>query len=179
VVEASTPQSPVVRRPMIRWLPLAALALFILLPPPALTTVPDRASPASARVAGLEHELMSAIQARDGQRLDDLIAADCELTGTELDVERVDKHAYVTAALDPNRLTIEDFRFVDLRTTMVANDVAIVRARLDRRGWLRGRLIADRLLLTDVWKQRDVRWQLVSRHASPTASGVRGVEHKD
>jgi hypothetical protein len=164
---------------MIRRLPLAALALFILLPPPALTTVPDRGSPTSAHVAGLEHELMSAMQARDGQRLDELIAADCELTGADADVERVDKHAYVIAALNPDRLTIQDFRFVDLRTAMVANDVAIVRARLDRTGWLRGRSISDRLLLTDVWKQRDGRWQLVSRHASPAAAGVRGMEHKD
>src|SRR5512144_2994187 len=37
VVEVSTPEPRVPRQPYLRWLPLAALALFALLPPPSLT----------------------------------------------------------------------------------------------------------------------------------------------
>jgi ketosteroid isomerase-like protein len=166
VVEVSTPESKVPRRTYLRWLPLLALGLFALLPPPSLTTVPDAPPVPAARIDALEQELMLAIQARDRRRLDDLIAPDCELTTSEPGDERIGKAAYVSAALDPAQLTVEDFHFVDLATTIVASDVAVVRATLDRRGWSRGTRTSDRVLLTDVWKRRAGRWELVSRHGT-------------
>ena len=179
VVEVSTPASLDARRPYLRWLPLLALGLFALLPPPSLTTVPDE-PPTAATIEALEQDLMLALKARDRIRLEALIAQDCELTGSESNGERVGKHAYVSAALDPAQLTIDEFHFADLATTIVASDVAIVRATLDRRGWSRGRKADDRLLLTDVWKRRERRWQLVSRHASyPAADLPRVVRNKN
>lgn len=166
MVEASTPESQVPRRTYLRWLPLLALGLFALLPPPSLTTVPDAPPIPAARIEALEQELMLAIQARDRRRLDDLIASDCELTSSEPRGERIGKPAYVSAALDPSQLTIDDFHFADLATTIVSSDVAVVRATLDRWGWSRGSKTSDRLLLTDVWKRRAGRWQLVSRHGT-------------
>ena len=166
VVEVSTPEPRVPRRPYLRWLPLVALGLFALLPPPSLTVIPDAPAIPATHIEALEHELMLAIQARDRRRLDDLIAADCNLTGSESGGARLGKRAYLAAALDPEQLTIEDYHFVDLAATVVATDVAIVRATLDRRGWLRGQKTAGRLLLTDVWRRRVGRWQLVNRHAS-------------
>ncbi len=166
VVEATRPESSVTRRSYLRWLSLLALGLFALLPPPSLTTAPDGAASLEPTVAMLERDLMRAVQSRDRARLDALIAPDCELTGSDSSGERVGKHAYVAAALDPAQVTLDEFRFEDLATTSVAADVAIVRATLARRGRERGRPTNDRLLLTDVWKRRSGRWQLVSRHAS-------------
>ena len=146
---------------------LLALGLFALLPPPSLTTAPDRAAHSGLTVEALERDLMRALQARNRARLDELIAADCEVTGPDADGNRVGKHAYVAAALDPARLTIDDFRFTELTATEVASDIVhLGRATLERRGWARGRRADEHLLLTDVWKQRSGRWQLVSRHAS-------------
>jgi ketosteroid isomerase-like protein len=166
VVEVTTPEPRVPRRPYLRWLPLVALGLFALLPPPSLTVIPDAPAIPAAHIEALERELMLAIQARDRRRLDDLIAADCNLTGSESGGERAGKRAYLAAALDPGQLTVEDYRFVDMAATVVAADVAIVRGTLDRQGWLRGHKTAGRLLFTDVWKRRAGRWQLVNRHTS-------------
>ena len=175
MVEGTTPESRVPRRPSLRWLPLVALGLFALLPPPSLTVIPDAPAIPAAHIEALERELMLAIQARDHRRLDDLIAADCKLTGSESGGEGLGKPAYVAAALDPRQLTIEEFHFVDLAATIVAADVAVVRATLDRRGWLRGQKTAGRLLLTDVWKRRVGRWQLVNRHASAAPADLRQI----
>ncbi len=65
----------------------------------------------------LERDLMRAVQSRDRARLDELIAPDCELTGSDSNGERVGKHAYVAAALDPAQVTLDEFRFEDLATT--------------------------------------------------------------
>ena len=166
MAEATRPESRDARRPYLRWLPLLALGLFALLPPPSLTTAPVRVANPGLAVEELERELMRAVQARDRVRLDELIAADCELTGSGVDGERVGGYACGATGLDPARLTVEDFRFIDLTATAVASDVAIVRATLAPRGWARADRSDERLLLTDVWKQQAGQWQLVSRHAS-------------
>ncbi len=123
--EATRPESSDARRPYLRWITLLALGLFALLPPPSLTTAPDRAAHSGLTVEALERDLMRALQARNRARLDELIAADCEVTGPDADGNRVGKHAYVAAALDPARPTIDDFRFTDLTATEVASDIVI------------------------------------------------------
>jgi ketosteroid isomerase-like protein len=166
VMEVTTPESPGARRTYLRWIPLLALGLFALLPPPSLTTAPDTVPTAGATIEALEQSLMVALKTRDQPRLEELIAADCELEGPESNGARTSRHAYVAAAVDPGQLTIDDFHFADLSTTIVAPDVAVARATVDRQGWWRGRRADERLLLTDVWKRRDGRWQLVSRHTT-------------
>jgi hypothetical protein len=145
---------------------LAALALLALLPPPALVLGPATPAVSAETFEALEVRLMRALQDHDRKTLEELLADDYELTSAEVTGGRLGKIAYVQRALGPEIPPIEDFRFRSLSTSQLSDDLVMVRADVDWHSTPPGAPPQRRYLLTDLWRLRGGRWQLVSRHAT-------------
>jgi len=115
-------------------------------------------------IAAREHALMNAWCRKDRAVLEELLAADFELSSAL--GRRLRREPWLEAAMD--RLHINWFRFEELEARPVdaAGDVIVVHARVNQRATAEGREWHGTFLVTDVWVRRDARWQLAARHGS-------------
>lgn len=145
---------------------LAAIALLVLLPPPALVLGPAAPAVSPQVFEALEARLMSALQNHDGAVLEELLADDYELTSTEVSGGRLGKIGYVKRALGADIPPIDNFRFRSLSMTQLSDDLVMVRLDVEWHSTPPGAPPQRQYLVTDVWRLRQGRWQLLSRHAT-------------
>lgn len=146
---------------------LAAIGLLVLLPPPALVLGPPAATVTSpAMFEELEKRLMTALQRHDQGALEELLADDYELTSMDVAGGRLGKVGYVQRALRSDTPGIDDFRFRSLSASPLSDELVMVRMEVDWRSGPAGSQAERRSLVTDLWRLRDGRWQVVSRHAT-------------
>ena len=145
---------------------LAAIALLALLPPPALVLGPSAPALTPQVFEALEGRLMSALQHHDGQALEELLDDDYELTSAEVNGGRLGKIGYVKRALGTDSPPIDTFRFHSLSMTQLSDDLVMVRLDVEWHGTPPGAPPERQYLVTDVWRLRQGRWQLLSRHAT-------------
>lgn len=145
---------------------LAAIALLALLPPPALVLGPAAPEVQPKTFEDLELRLMHALQHHDRQTLDELLADDYELTSTEVTGGKLGKIGYLQRAMGPEIPPIDDFRFDTLSTTQLSDDLVMAKFEVEWHSTPPGAPPQRRYLVTDLWRLRGGKWQLVSRHAT-------------
>jgi Domain of unknown function (DUF4440) len=113
-------------------------------------------------IARLEEVFAQAVQGRDQQLLESLVAPTFTLTSASTGV--VPRAAWLHSVL--SAYVVEWFE-VERADVDLYGHVAVANVRYSQRAVWEGEPLAFTFLITDVWVSLDARWQLVARHSSP------------
>jgi ketosteroid isomerase-like protein len=116
-----------------------------------------------AELARLEQEWMSAMQARDMDRLEELVADGFRFTAIHLSPEPFTREQWMGAAREG--YTIVSFAF-ERKDIDVFGDTGVIHARFSQIASYESTNLSNVFQLTDVWSRDDGRWQVVTRHSS-------------
>ncbi|HWT23802.1 MAG TPA: nuclear transport factor 2 family protein [Solirubrobacteraceae bacterium] len=111
----------------------------------------------------LQHEWMRAVQDRDMERLETLVADGFRFTAIHLHPEPMSRRQWLDAAR--HGYTIVTFAYEDMDVE-VYGDTGVVHSRYSQIATLRAVNLSNLFRLTDVWTRHAGRWQVVARHAS-------------
>jgi ketosteroid isomerase-like protein len=114
-------------------------------------------------LAALEQEWMSAMQSRDMDRLEELVAPGFRFTAIHLYPEPMSRRQWMDAASEGYTITSFAYEHMDID---VFGDTGVIHARYSQvASWDQNNL-SNVFRLTDVWSRRDGKWQVVARHSS-------------
>jgi ketosteroid isomerase-like protein len=116
-----------------------------------------------AELAKLEEEWMSRMQARDMDRLEELVAPGFRFTAIHLNPEPMSREQWMGAARDGYTIISFAFEHMDID---VFGDTGIIHARYSQVANFESTNLSNVFRLTDVWARTDGRWQVVARHSS-------------
>jgi ketosteroid isomerase-like protein len=114
-------------------------------------------------LAALEKEWMSAMQARDRERLEELVADGFRFTAIHLHPEPMTREQWMAAAMEG--YTITTFAFEEMEIDLFG-DTAVIHARYSQIASFATVNLSNVFRLTDVWSRHSGRWQVVARHSS-------------
>jgi ketosteroid isomerase-like protein len=116
-----------------------------------------------SELARLEEEWMSAMQARDMDRLEELVADGFRFSAIHLNPEPMTREQWMGAAREG--YTITSFAFEEMEVD-VFGDTAVIHSRFSQiASWDQNNL-TNVFRLTDVWSRGANGWQVVARHSS-------------
>ena len=114
-------------------------------------------------LAELERGWMSAMQTRDMDRLEELVAPGFRFTAIHLYPEPMSRQQWMEAAREGYTITSFAYEEMDID---VFGDTGVIHARYSQvASWDRNNL-SNVFRLTDVWARRAGKWQVVARHSS-------------
>ena len=116
-----------------------------------------------AELAELEEGWMRAMQARDGEALERLVAPGFRFTAVHLGPEPMSREQWMGAALGGYHISSFAYESMDID---VFGDTAVIHARYSQMASYDGVNLSNAFRLTDIWARRDGRWQVVARHSS-------------
>jgi ketosteroid isomerase-like protein len=116
-----------------------------------------------AELARLEQEWMAAMQARDMERLDELVADGFRFTAIHLAPEPFTREQWMGAAGEGYTIVSFAFEHMDID---LFGDTGVIHARYSQVANFESTNLSNVFRLTDVWARRDDRWQVVARHSS-------------
>jgi ketosteroid isomerase-like protein len=116
-----------------------------------------------AELERLEDEWMASMQARDMDRLDELVAEGFRFTAIHLNPEPMTREQWMGAAREG--YTIVSYAFERMEVALFG-DTAVIHARYSQMASWDQNNLSNVFRLTDVWARRDGRWQVVARHSS-------------
>ena len=114
-------------------------------------------------LARLEHEWMSAMQERDMDRLDELVAEGFRFTAIHLSPEPFTRAQWMGAAREG--YTIVSFAYEQMDVD-VFGDTGVIHARYSQVANFEQTNLSNVFRLTDVWARGAKGWQVVARHSS-------------
>ena len=114
-------------------------------------------------LAHLEEEWMSAMQSRDMDRLEQLVADGFRFTAIHLSPEPMSREQWIGAAREGYRIT--SFAFEEMEID-VFGDTAVIHARYSQVARWEQNNLSNVFRLTDVWARGVNGWQVVARHSS-------------
>jgi ketosteroid isomerase-like protein len=114
-------------------------------------------------LARLEQEWMSAMQMRDMNRLEELVADGFRFTAIHLSPEPFTREQWMGAAREG--YTIVSFAYEQMDIDVVG-DTGVIHARFSQIASFESTNLSNVFQLTDVWARRNGRWQVVARHSS-------------
>jgi ketosteroid isomerase-like protein len=114
-------------------------------------------------LAHLEEEWMSAMQARDMDRLEQLVADGFRFTAIHLSPEPMSREQWIGAAREGYRIT--SFAFEEMEID-VFGDTAVIHARYSQVARWEQNNLSNVFRLTDVWARGVNGWQVIARHSS-------------
>ena len=114
-------------------------------------------------LAHLEEEWMSAMQARDMDRLEELVADGFRFTAIHLNPEPMTREQWMGAAREGYNIT--SFAFEEMEID-VFGDTAVIHARYSQVASWESNNLSNVFRLTDVWSRGMHGWQVVARHSS-------------
>jgi ketosteroid isomerase-like protein len=117
-------------------------------------------------LARLEEEWMASMQARDMERLEELVAPRFRFTAIHLNPEPMSRQQWMDAAREG--YTIVSFAFESMDIDLFG-DTAVIHARYSQVASFEHTNLSNVFRLTDVWSRIDGRWQVVARHSSVLA----------
>ncbi len=116
-----------------------------------------------SELARLEEEWMSAMQARNMDRLEELVADGFRFTAVHLNPDPMTREQWMGAAREG--YTITSFAFEEMEVD-VFGDTAVIHSRFSQiASWDQNNL-TNVFRLTDVWARSTNGWQVVARHSS-------------
>jgi ketosteroid isomerase-like protein len=114
-------------------------------------------------LAHLEEEWMSAMQARDMDRLEELVADGFRFMAIHLSPEPMSREQWMGAALGGYHIISFAYESMDID---VFGDTAVIHARYSQIANFDAVNLSHGYRLTDIWARRDGKWQVVVRHSS-------------
>jgi ketosteroid isomerase-like protein len=114
-------------------------------------------------LAELETEWMAAMQARDIDRLEELVAEGFRFTAIHLHPEPMSREQWMGAAMEG--YTITTFAFEEMEVALFG-DTAVIHARYSQIATYATVNLSNVFRLTDVWSRHSGHWQVVARHSS-------------
>ena len=106
---------------------------------------------------------MSAMQSRDMDRLEQLVADGFRFTAIHLSPEPMSREQWMGAAREGYRIT--SFAFEEMEID-VFGDTAVIHARYSQVASWEQNNLSNVFRLTDVWARGVNGWQVVARHSS-------------
>ena len=116
-----------------------------------------------AELARLEEEWMARMQARDMDRLEELVAPGFRFTALHLNPEPMTREQWMGAAREG--YTILSFAFERMDIDMFG-DTGVIHARYSQVASFEHTPLSNVFRLTDVWAREDGQWRVVVRHSS-------------
>jgi ketosteroid isomerase-like protein len=116
-----------------------------------------------AELAKLEEEWMSRMQARDMDRLEQLVAPGFRFTAVHLNPEPMSREQWMGAARDGYTIISFAFEHMDID---VFGDTGVIHARYSQVASYEHTPLSNVFRLTDVWSRIDGQWRVVVRHSS-------------
>ena len=117
---------------------------------------------ARAEIHALELAWMGAHQARDRERLEELVADGFRFTAIHLHPDPMTREQWMEAALGGYRITSFSFESMEID---VFGDTAVIHSRFSQIASYTVDL-SNVFRVTDVWSRLGGRWQVVARHSS-------------
>jgi ketosteroid isomerase-like protein len=114
-------------------------------------------------LARLENDWMSAMQARDMDRLEELVADGFRFTAIHLSPEPFSREQWMGAAREGYTIVSFAYEHMDVD---VLGDTGVIHARFSQIASFESTNLSNLFQLTDVWARSDGRWQVVARHSS-------------
>ena len=114
-------------------------------------------------LAYLEEEWMSAMQSRDMERLEELVADGFRFTAVHLNPEPMTREQWMDAAREGYIITSFAFESMDID---VFGDTAVIHAQFSQIAQWEQNNLTHVFRLTDVWARGVNGWQVVARHSS-------------
>jgi len=114
-------------------------------------------------LAKLEEEWMSAMQARDMDRLEELVSPGFRFTAIHLSPEPFTREQWMGAAREGYTIVSFAYEHMDVD---VFGDTGIIHARYSQVANYESTNLSNVFRLTDVWAREHGRWQVVARHSS-------------
>jgi ketosteroid isomerase-like protein len=111
----------------------------------------------------LQHDWMRAVQERDMERLEDLVADGFRFTAIHLHPEPMNRRQWLDAAR--SGYTIVTFAYEDMDVE-VFGDTGVVHSRYSQIASFATVNLSNLFRLTDVWSRMDGHWRVVARHSS-------------
>jgi ketosteroid isomerase-like protein len=119
-----------------------------------------------AELAGLQEDWMAAMQQRDTERLEELVAPGFRFTAVHLGPDPMTREQWMGAAREGYTIVSFAYETMDID---VFGDTAVVHSRYSQVASFEHTSLSNLFRLTDVWSRRDGRWQVVARHSSVLA----------
>jgi ketosteroid isomerase-like protein len=116
-----------------------------------------------AELAKLEEEWMSRMQARDMDRLEELVGPGFRFTAVHLHPEPMTREQWMSAAREGYTILSFAFEHMDID---VFGDTGIIHARYSQVASFEHTPLSHVFRLTDVWSRDDGTWRVVARHSS-------------
>jgi ketosteroid isomerase-like protein len=116
-----------------------------------------------AELERLEDEWMAAMQARDMDRLEELVADGFRFTAIHLNPEPMTREQWMGAAREG--YTIVSYAYERMEVD-VFGDTAVIHARYSQMASWDENNLSNVFRLTDVWARGAHGWQVVARHSS-------------
>lgn len=116
-----------------------------------------------AELAELEVEWMARMQARDMDRLEEMVAPNFRFTAVHLAPEPMTREQWMGAAREG--YTILSFAFEHMDIAMFG-DTGVIHARYSQVASYQHTPLSNVFRLTDVWSRQDGVWRVVVRHSS-------------
>ena len=114
-------------------------------------------------LAALEQEWMAAMQARDMDRLEELVAPGFRFTAIHLHPEPMTRQQWMDAAREGYTIVSFAYEHMDVD---VFGDTGVIHSRYSQMASWDQNNLSNVFRLTDVWSRRDGKWQVVARHSS-------------
>jgi ketosteroid isomerase-like protein len=116
-----------------------------------------------AKLAELQHDWMHAVQVRDMDLLEEIVADGFRFTAIHLNPEPMTREQWMGAAREG--YTIVSFAYESMEID-VFGDTAVVHSRYSQVASYIHTSLSNAFRLTDIWSRIDGRWQVVARHSS-------------
>jgi ketosteroid isomerase-like protein len=116
-----------------------------------------------AELASLQKEWMQAVEDRDMDRLEEIVAPGFRFTAIHLNPEPMSREQWMDAAREG--YTIVSFAYESMDVD-IHGDTAVVHSRYSQIASLHQTSLSNAFRLTDVWSRLDGKWRVVARHSS-------------
>src|SRR5919112_4027061 len=116
-----------------------------------------------AELERLEDEWMARMQARDMDRLEELVAPGFRFMAVHLYPEPMTREQWMDAAREGYTIVSFAFESMDVE---VSGDTGIVHARYSQVASYQHVSLSNVFRLTDVWTRADGTWRVMARHSS-------------
>jgi ketosteroid isomerase-like protein len=116
-----------------------------------------------AELTRLQKEWMQAVEDRDMDRLEEIVAPGFRFTAIHLNPEPMTREQWMEAAREG--YTIVSFAYESMDVD-VHGDTAVVHSRYSQVASFHHTSLSNAFRLTDVWNRLDGRWRVVARHSS-------------
>jgi ketosteroid isomerase-like protein len=116
-----------------------------------------------ARLEQLQKDWMQAVEDRDMERLEEIVAPGFRFTAIHLNPEPMTREQWMEAAREGYTIVSFAYESMDID---VFGDTAVVHSRYSQMARYHHTSLSNAFRLTDVWSRIDGRWRVVARHSS-------------